>query len=722
MREFEKILPKKNIDQKDDKPFGVSEEDKEKQDLDAYKKEAQDFIESRRRILTTFAKDISLSFRVSDGFFIDLEKGEINLDSKWFSEKDFSKNQILWGCFHELEHFRDLDADPEGVMKNFEHIKKQAKKTGEEILKKWEEKYGQSDLEFIDGLKKQKPLNPKKPEKGTMNAVERSAYKIHHTFYNIFDDINDNNNVARKAPAFEKETEGGQEIARLYREKLFRETDYSKLPRHLQFVYKLIREEMVNGENVILGEEVSEIMERKIKFQGKEFTPKEIVDNFIKPRKNRDTLASQRHFVLQKTLEPVFAELLMKDLSDWNPQKPEKQDNQPQQGEGDGTSGNPFEENYEDYDKNNPDQISEEDIENWVDNNKKEKENKEKAKAKQEKEENKTAQEKADEAQNQADKDWCERNGISEKTFGRFKKIEKEIEPYLMDLSRLWQKIIYGSSRKLERETQGYFKTGTELDMQKVIEEWPKIEEKKFEDVRVMKRTVSKEKLIEMPELIRVRLVGDMSGSMNQEKIHILQQCFVLIFSSLREFNTHLNLMRSKTKSKLEADTEGWIFGDEAEKIKKLRSDSGQNYNDEQIEIIKAFEKLGSSGGYTFDHKAMDKINQSLSQEDRQKIKLKKVMEIVFEITDGGSTIKVGNDIINSSANMRPAVDNLLESGAIVRGFQIGKTSEEEKKIFNEVWNDGREEKKGEIVGEKIANLIPAVAEVLKKYLSNVKL
>lgn len=711
---FEDINPAKNIDQKDEKPFGNLEEEKKKEnELEKYQKEAQDFIDSHRRLLTTFAKDISLSFKISDDFFINLEKGEVNLDAKWFADKNCSKEQILWGCFHELEHFRDLDADSEGVMKNFEHIKKQAKKTGAEILKKWEEKYGASNPEFVENLKKQKPLNPKKPEKGTMNAVEISAYKIHHTFYNIFDDINDNNNVARKAAAFEKEAEGGREISRLYQEKLFQETDYSKLPRHLQFIYKLIREEMVSDEEVILSEEISEIMERKIKFQGKEFTPKEIVENFVKPRKNRDTLASQRHFALQKTLEPIFEELLARDLSEWDPQKPEKQDGQSQPGEGGESSGNPFEENYEDYDKNSPDQISEEDIKDWMNKNNEEKEKKEAAKAEQEKQKNKTAQEKADEAQDKDDKNWCEKNGISEMDFRNFKKIENEVEPYLKELSQLWQKIIYGSSRKLERETQGHFKTGTEMDVQKVIEEWPKIAKKKFENVRVMKRTVSKETLVEMPEFIRIRLVGDMSGSMDQEKIRILQQCFVLILSSVREFNTYLNLTRPQTKSKLEADAEGWIFGDEAEKIKKLRSESGQSYNDEQIEIIKAFEKLSKTIGGTYDNEALKKIRESLSAKDLENISNKKIMEIVFEITDGGSS---------NAEEARNEVDKLIERNIIARAFQIGEVSEGEKNTFNSVWNDGREDKRGEMVGEEIANLIPAITSALKKYLSSVKL
>jgi len=52
----------------------------------------------------------------------------------------------------------------------------------------------------------------------------------------------------------------------------------------------------------------------------------------------------------------------------------------------------------------------------------------------------------------------------------------------------------------------------------------------------------------------------------------------------------------------------------------------------------------------------------------------------------------------------------------------FNRASVKEKKTFNEVWNVGRAEKLGEIVGENIENLLPAVAEALKSRLSSVRL
>jgi len=707
---------KQNIDRDEGEKSFEEENPKQKEEfseeLKKYQKEGQKMIDSYRKFFTTFAKDISLDFKMSNNFYIDLENGEVNLDTKWFAEKEFSKDQILWANLHELSHFRDLAGDSERVLKNFGYIMEQAQKTGAIIVGKWKKKYGTSDPDFIENLKKQRPISKKNPSK-TMNAVERVAYKIHHTFYNIFDDIYVNDLVARKAPKYEEREEGGKEIKKLYSEKLFAKTDYSKLPRHLQFLYKLIREEMVSDEKVELSDEVAGVMEQEIKFQGKKYTPKEIVRKFLKPKGNRDTKAGQRHFVLQKTLEPIFEELLAKDLEEWEPEKPKQQkggkgeeNGEPQEG-----SVNPFEQNYQEYEENNPDQINPEEIKDWIDKREDEKKEEAKKEAKEKEEESKSAEEKAEEAQDKMDKKWREKHNISRETFQQYRKIEQEVAPYLEDLSQLWQRIIFGSTKKIERGMERYFKSGIELDIPKVIEEFPKIQKGKLEEIRIFKKMTQKEVLIRKPELIRVRLVGDMSGSMDADKKHILQQCFVLLLSSLREFNTYLNLTRSQTKSKLEVDTEAWIFGDNAEKVKKLRSESG--YDDEQVETIKIFEKLQNTIGITYDNKPLESIFSSLTAEDIEKIGQEKIMEIIFEITDGGSS---------APRATRQVINKLTKSGVITIAFQIGDVDEDEKKTFNEVWNKNREKKLGEIIGKKIENLLPAITELLKKYLGNVRL
>lgn len=695
----------------------------DQEDPEKYKKEAQEFLDSHRRLFATFAGDVSLRFKLSNAFFIDLKTGEINLDIRWFTEKGYSKEQILWAVLHEHIHFIDLVNDPEQMMANFEYIKQEARKTGAVILQKWEEKYGQNDPEFIGSLKVQQPLDSEDLSSETTNATEMAAYEIHHRFYNILDDIFVNKTVARKAPFYESKEEGGREVSRLYRERLFPGTDYSSNPRHMQIMDILLREDMVPDEDTVLAEEVKAIVDQKVTFQGKEYTLRELIDNFIKPKTGRDTKAGQRYFIIKKIIEPIFLELLSKDLEGWDPQKPAEQDESGEGGEcekGQGRSqANPFSQPYKDYRQNNPDRLKPSQMRKWSDK-KKEDDKKEADRITKEKQDDqKTADQKANEGQEIIDKNWAERNNIPYELIQKFRDIEREVLPHRKELSELWQRIIFGTTKRIERGMAGYFTIGTELAIPKVIDEWPKIEQGQLDEAQVMKKMEMKEVLIKKPELIRVRLVGDMSGSMNEAKRRVLEQCIVLLLSSLREFNTYLNLTRSRTKSKLGIDTEVWVFGNEAEKVKFLRASQEQDMDQDLIESLKIFQHLRATRGMTADFKPLNKIVESLTLDDRQKIANDKIMEITIEVTDGGSTDGSGN---LNSAKARKAADELIHVGVIARALQIGQVSDEEKKIFNEVWNDGREEELGEIVGEKIENLIPAVAKILKKYLGQVRL
>src|ERR1700690_1858864 len=141
-------------------------------------------------------------------------------------------------------------------------------------------------------------------------------------FYSVFDDIYVNNCLARRAPRYEPGTKGGDKVHALYRDKFLPNGDYSEFPRHLQYLYKLLREEMLPEESVRVHADVTVALERTIDFQGRKYTAKEIIEHFIKPRGNRDTRARGRFFVRGKTLEPIWRELLATDLDEWDPQLP----------------------------------------------------------------------------------------------------------------------------------------------------------------------------------------------------------------------------------------------------------------------------------------------------------------------------------------------------------------------------------------------------------------
>ena len=375
--------------------------------LDELVSDTEKFLDAHKALFTTFAKDVSLTFKPAfEGFKINLKEGKVFIDMRWFRERGYSQDQIVWACFHELAHFADLKSDPEGTLKNFN---------------------------YVDG-----------------KGAEARTY---HTFYNVFDDIFVNRLVARRAPAYSPDAVGGKETKRLYREKLFPKEDYGEIPRHLQFLYGLLRPIMVPEEEMTVSDEVKEVLEKPVKVLGRQMTLQKFLDTFIKPTGGavnaEENLPRRRYELLRQYVEPIFNKLLREDQLD-----PRFQKEEPGEGEGEGEPGGgmpgepgggtpgegkpgkgepggegkpgkggagggkpgkgQFGKYYDQYDANNPDQIDPKDIKNWIEGEKKKDDDKKKKEEEAKKEAKKSPAKKAAEAMQKADKAFAERNGIPE--------------------------------------------------------------------------------------------------------------------------------------------------------------------------------------------------------------------------------------------------------------------------------------------------------------------
>jgi len=662
------IFERKSIEKKEEKKE-ISPE------LLAFQKKAEEFIDSYNPLFTTFAKDISLSFAPdlkAETFFIDLEKGKVNLATKWFAEQGYSMDQLIWACFHEVEHFKDLKSDKEAVLENFDYLKNKGR--------------------------------------------YRKAY---HTFYNVFDDLFVNQGVANQAPAYTKDQIGGQEVERLYKEKLFKETDFQKLPRHLQFLYTLLRQKMVPLEKTKVSQEVKDVLEKEISVLGQKMDYSTFIETFIKPTatssEKEENLPHRRYQLLKRYIEPIFEKLLEEDIEDprFKPRKGQK--GQPGK-EGEGT---PFDDFYKEFDKKNPSQIPQGKIEKWVRNEqKKEKEAKEKEK-KEEEEEAKSPRKKAKEAQAAADQEFAKRNDIPLETMEEFRKLEAKVNPYLEELSSLWRSIIYGKSEEVRIALEGFYKHGTDIDIPEVVKEWPKIEMGRLEETRIFVKPVEKTVIHEKPELIQVHLLCDLSGSMDSEKREILKETTVLLLRSLEEFQTYLNMTRDLTKSKLNVETEAWGFGDreKAEKLKYFASEKqGRSLEAERAELIKTIAQLDRDKGSTYDDRPLEAIAQGIETTPGilENLKKGKILKIIIEITDGGSS---DEEASRRALHRLTQYEEKEGIGVIVRAIQIKPSNEAEEKIFKEVWQE-----KGYPLGDRIYELPQAVATILAKYLGTLKL
>jgi len=655
--QFQPIQPEKEL-------AGIAEE-MPASELLKLTDEINKFLDSHQPLFTTFSRDVSLVFKPqaeAETFSIDLEKGRVILAAKWFWEQGYSLDQILWACFHELSHFCDLKSDPKSMLENFDYINSKGK--------------------------------------------EARAYR---TFYNVFDDIFVNQLLANKAPIYEAGSPGAEEIKKLYEKKLFERKDYRNIPRHLQFLYAILRKRMVPDEEIILDPEVQEIIDEGVKIWGEKYTFDEFLKKYISPTVStftkEENFPEKRYKILRQKIEPIFTKLLAEDQEDPKFKKPRK--GEPGEGKGEPN----FDDYYDEFDKKNPDQIDPEKIKEWAINEQEKNEEEERKKQEEKEEEAKTPQQRAKEVQQRMDGKFAQDHNIPLPLMKRFRRIETKINPYLEELSSLWRSIVYGRSEDIRVALEGFYKTGIDIAIPEVIKEWPKIETGRLEETRIYIRPVEKIIMRERPELIRVHLVCDLSGSMDEAKREILKQTVVLLLRSLEEFQSYLNMTRNLTKSKLNVATEVWGFGDRAERLKDLNKGfTSKDAEQDRVGIIKTIGRLDENFGSTFDDKALWPIARNIETEPGaiEAIKKEKIMEIVIEITDGGSSDK-------SSAIK--AVKKLEDLEVICRAIQIGETGEDEKKTFKEVWKD-----KGEAIGKKIENLPKAVAVILAKYLGAIKL
>src|SRR3989344_3621147 len=240
--------------------------------LDKYIKRAQGTVEAYHSFFSTFAKDSSLNFKMSDGFSFNHETGDVNMDVQWYFDRKFTSNQIIWAFLHEIMHFRDMIEDQDGHERILKHNLKNARRTGKMIMKKLEDSFAKDKPEVLDRAKQEIPFS----EKDTsikLTAVEVCAFNIHHVFYNVFDDIWVNHEVSRRAHKYNKSGSGGESIHDLYRDVLFHGTDMSHSPRHMQFTNSLLRDSMVPDEELLLSDDVRTALEQKIRHKGKLYTP-----------------------------------------------------------------------------------------------------------------------------------------------------------------------------------------------------------------------------------------------------------------------------------------------------------------------------------------------------------------------------------------------------------------------------------------------------------------
>jgi len=272
---------------------------------------------------------LDVAVGVGTGWATNLETAAVTIDPTFFLERGYSPDDSFYAMMHELlAHVRDAVRDPEYALKQIEFAR-----TG----------------------------------------------KAEAIFNNIITDIAGNRQTHALLP---RQAQVG---ANLYNTKLFpvekdgERVDYTKIPLHLQFLYKMIRQAMIPGDDLEVRPEVDEALAELRNYKG----AGDVVEYLTRPDSK---LSGAARFERQKVIiYPVYKKLLEQDREeaakkptddtqqgsdgqpnegtegDNNEQQPDTQDNNTSGG-GNSNQDDPFEDDYRDYfDTKHPEPLDEED-------------------------------------------------------------------------------------------------------------------------------------------------------------------------------------------------------------------------------------------------------------------------------------------------------------------------------------------------------------------------
>jgi uncharacterized protein YegL len=682
--------------------------------------EVKEVVRKEEKHLAVFAKDSSLRYEVSrdaSTFAFYPEENKVEIPIGWFMEKDCSPERIRWALYHELSHFIDMRKNPKAYMENFEYMRSGS--ANKQICSWLEEKI------VKDGVSKEKIEDLRKEEtdeKGrTTNKLQSMAYGYLHTMFNVLDDIYVNNLVEQRAPVYSDEY-GKKEVESIYKKLGFNKDDFTESPKHLQFIYSLIREEMLpNAEDPKIKEDVLEVLKNK-KIYGKKI--KEVIEEYLKPSSGELVDPEERYKKIKLFIEPLYLELLRKDIEEVDFKELEKRAEEQQSkknkegesgeeesetGEGESKKGStsdfdPFKEDHKKFKKEEK-EISDEDLEDMLKKIKEDKESEES-----------NPQERKKRNQEKIKKQFDEKYEISEKTRDVFEKSSARTIEARKEMRKFWNNLIGESIGIVRKKKRGQRRGNVNID--DFIDSYPEITEGertgKLNKLEIYERMISEMEKTSKPERIEVSLVCDMSGSMDSEKIRCLQETTALLLLSLKDFNSYLDQNRRELKTKLSAFSEVYVFGSNFEKAKEFE-ETMMSREKNNADIIRTFKCLQNTMGSTNDAKVLSEIVNSVDDDKVKAIKKGKTRKIVFEITDG----QPDNDVVKET---KKRINDMIDKNIIPVAFQIGKVSTEEKLTFQEIWNEGRENALGIQIGEEIEKLPRELIKILKQKFGNIKL
>ncbi|MFZ1301744.1 MAG: vWA domain-containing protein [Candidatus Microsaccharimonas sp.] len=549
--------------------------------------EARNFLETEAPILGKLT-GLDANFSIGDGWATDLETGDFTIDPSFFVERDYTPEAAVYATLHELwAHVRDVQRHP---------------------------KLAAEAVEFI--------------RKGKAASI----------FDNIFSDIHGNKLMHAALPQM------AEVASDLYRTKLFPDEkdgeliDYATAhPMHLQFVYAIMRQEMIPGSETPVRPEVQEAIDSLRDYRGQG----DLIKMLTSPDSKMDRLEQFQY--RNSIIYPIFKRLLEQDKKErkQNPGKGQPGKNgepgQSSSGEPQGPT-NPFAEDYKNYDDNiHPEPFTDEEHEKIEKIIRKNVEGK--------KPDGKDAVEKA------LDEELRKETGYGLKEHRKYKNEVIKNRTSITEMRDVFKTIIserVSLKRKISRRayTEGVILdpdrlAQTVIDM-KAGNNYP-------EAYKQYESTKGRAELVGSTDYF---FVFDTSLSMDGECAEIAAGSSLIMLEGLTAVMRDVDDTEQQTGLDLEFQirTSLYTFGNVSECIKPL----ADGLTDK--ERLDVFSKVSNpNGGYTNDHLALNAIAKIPTEPDRRRI--------VIVVTDGQSSYP---------QESIAAVRRLESQGAQVFGIGIG--------------------------------------------------
>ncbi len=583
---------------------------KESADQKKRRKAARFFLDNEGAI-SDYAQQAGFSFEPGDRWSLDMKSGRGTFDTDYFVSRGYSVAESMWATCHEIEHFRDWRKDPEAY----------------EVLYR-----------------------------------KASGARRLGLLYHYLNDIMVNREEDRRFPSH-RETRDF-----LYVTKLFPRIDYTKAPRHIQFITAMLREKVLPKETLILSDEVREALEKlkNIDDQGTD-----LIDLVTDPT----ALPRERFFVIRDYIEPLYEDFFQTDLKKRKKEAKQKAEKTPgslkeesMEGgsrqtakgyiENDGaTDEDYFIREYDESEELLPQALSPEEAREEIEK------------------EIRRRREEAKAPDLMAREQFKSLHGVSaeemEDYADDYKKIEGNIDP----LRGVFERVIAArkeTRRRLKERTDQGVVIDPSMLSQAYIDAQSGIENSRTQ-LKIHREEYDEHQLRDF----EFTLICDLSGSMNENwpggKSYEQRLSVILIIEALDEFEKQLKAERQSGAVDLHIFTEVRGFYSDDVELKSLGDSIDFR---RRVEISRRLEDC--TGNSTADYKSLAEVAAKITPDTEKRIEQGELRKVLILLTDGGS-----DDITLAKA----ARDALNRKGVISRAIQIGLQEKEETEKFRYVWH-----------------------------------